>query len=215
MIVNCENCNKEFHLRPSDIKTGKKNCSMICRNEWFRKNPNKGTYQIGHGCTGPIVFIHTEESKLKMSITRKGKRLRKYYAKKATNNALHKWRENGGTSWNKGLIGVFTKDKAMNWQGGKSFEEYGLEFNRDLKQQIRSRDKHACRNCGKHRKDNGANLDVHHIDFNKRNNSFINLISICKACHTKTTATKNRISCIKYYEDKVGISDNVILLSLL
>lgn len=189
---------------------------MACRNEYLRKYPNKTIYKKCHARTGPLVFVHTEESKLKMSISRKGKPTGRFGFFHSEESKIRiSLSGKGRIPWNKGLIGIFVKEKSMNWQGGKSFEEYGTEFNRDLKQEIRSRDKHMCRNCGKHRIENARNLEVHHIDFNKKNNSYINLISLCKSCHTKTTSTKNRVSYIKYYEDKVGISDNSNLINLL
>ena len=69
-----------------------------------------------------------------------------------------------------------------NWLGGKSFEPYGLAFNKDLKNIIRTRDK-KCMVCGKLGKEK---LSVHHIDYNKHNNNPNNLISLCRSCHIKT-----------------------------
>lgn len=82
--------------------------------------------------------------------------------------------------------------KSYLWKGGISFEPYGLEFNEQLKEQIRKRDNHKCQNCFKHQDEfiykNGRKdkLDVHHIDYDKKNSNLINLISLCKGCHTKT-----------------------------
>lgn len=70
------------------------------------------------------------------------------------------------------------------WQGGISFGEYGIEFNEALKKKIRERDNSMCQICGKSQEKN--NLDVHHIDYNKKNNSECNLIALCHSCHTKT-----------------------------
>lgn len=71
-----------------------------------------------------------------------------------------------------------------NWKGGLSFESYGIEFNNELKEQIRKRDKFICQICGI--KQNGRAHDVHHIDYNKKNNSLLNLITLCHPCHLKT-----------------------------
>lgn len=73
------------------------------------------------------------------------------------------------------------REKNYFWKGGISFEPYGLEFNEDLKNLVRKRDDYICQLCG----DEG-NI-VHHIDYNKKNNSNENLITLCKSCHTKTT----------------------------
>lgn len=74
----------------------------------------------------------------------------------------------------------------FNWQGGLSFEEYGMEFDSALKETIRQRDGYKCKKCGCSQLENGRQLDVHHIDYNKRNNKLNNLISLCVRCHRKT-----------------------------
>jgi 5-methylcytosine-specific restriction endonuclease McrA len=73
-----------------------------------------------------------------------------------------------------------------NWQGGLSFEEYSPEFDSSLKEQVRFRDKYKCQLCGCSQLENGKQLDVHHKDYNKRNNNINNLISLCVRCHRKT-----------------------------
>ena len=72
------------------------------------------------------------------------------------------------------------------WRGGISFEPYGLEFNENLKEVIRNRDKRKCWICEKTELENCKKLDVHHIDYNKQNNNPENLILLCHSCHTKT-----------------------------
>lgn len=78
------------------------------------------------------------------------------------------------------------RERSHNWNGGVSFEEYGVEFDSALKEQVRFRDKYKCRKCGCTQLENGRQLDVHHIDYNKKNNIIINLISLCRRCHAKT-----------------------------
>ena len=80
--------------------------------------------------------------------------------------------------------------KGSNWQGGKSFEPYGIEFNRELKAVIRKRDNNCCRLCGKRKYK--RERDVHHIDYNKQNNDINNLITLCVLCHTKTNYDRKR-----------------------
>jgi len=65
--------------------------------------------------------------------------------------------------------------KHPQWQNGKSFEEYGIEFNKKLKQTIKNRDFNICQTPGCM---NTENLCVHHIDYNKKNNNPNNLISL-------------------------------------
>jgi len=75
-----------------------------------------------------------------------------------------------------------------NWKNGSSFEPYGLEFNKKLREEIRKRDNHICQRCGI--KENGEKLAVHHIDFNKKNSVPENLISLCNSCHSFITTNK-------------------------
>lgn len=107
-----------------------------------------------------------------------GKRLKKYYC----------------IDCNKELSGIYNRCQSCsqkgfrshNWDGGKSFEEYGFEFDSALKERIRFRDKYKCRICGCSQIENGRQLDVHHIDYNKKNNNIKNLITLCRKCHGKT-----------------------------
>lgn len=65
-----------------------------------------------------------------------------------------------------------------NWQGGKSFESYGMEFSDELKLSIRQRDNFVCQFCGI--QENGRAHDCHHIDYDKENNDKLNLILLCQ-----------------------------------
>jgi 5-methylcytosine-specific restriction endonuclease McrA len=81
--------------------------------------------------------------------------------------------------------GKYRLENNPNWKGGKSFEVYPPEFSRELKTGIRRRDGFTCQFCGK----NG--FDVHHIDYDKNNNTENNLITLCKKCHPKTNHNRD------------------------
>lgn len=70
---------------------------------------------------------------------------------------------------------------------GISYEnsEYGSEFDSSLKEKVRFRNSYKCQFCGCSQIENGRQLDCHHIDYNKKNNTS-NLISLCRSCHIKT-----------------------------
>ena len=75
------------------------------------------------------------------------------------------------------------------WQGGKSQELYGPDFNKRLKNLAKMIWGNRCALC------KGTNrLAVHHIDYNKKHNEVNNLVLLCHSCHSKTN--KNR----KYWE---------------
>ena len=75
------------------------------------------------------------------------------------------------------------------WKGGLSFEEYTVDWNETLKRSIRERDKYICQLCSCQQGDNA--LDVHHIDYNKKNCNPDNLITLCRSCHSKTNVNRN------------------------
>ena len=81
-------------------------------------------------------------------------------------------------------------EKASNWRGGIQYTPYTQDFNDDFKEQIRKRDGYKCRVCGKSQSRNGRLLDVHHIDYDKRNSTSMNCISLCRSCHAKTNRNR-------------------------
>lgn len=88
------------------------------------------------------------------------------------------------------------------WRGGVSFEVYGVDWTEDLRESIRKRDSYVCQICGIHQDELGGyqrKLDVHHIDYDKRNLNPINLIILCRHCHNKTNF--NRKYWIKYFNN--------------
>ncbi len=89
-----------------------------------------------------------------------------------------------------------TGENASNWQGGKSFEIYPQEFNKQLREQIRKRDGYICQLCfisQDELKDNLHRLlPIHHIDYDKKNCSEDNLISLCESCHAKTNHNRKQ-----------------------
>ncbi len=96
-------------------------------------------------------------------------------------------------------------EKNQGWKGGTSFGTYGIRFNNELRESIRKRDKHKCQICFRNQKDiisrDGKKrlLSIHHIDYNKKNNSENNLNSLCQSCHMKTEF--NRSHWTKHFQE--------------
>ncbi len=110
--------------------------------------------------------------------------------------------------------GVCKGKNNPNWKDGISFEPYGLDFNKELKEAIRKRDNYRCQQCFRHQdelrtKNNRKyKLGIHHIDFNKKNNNPTNLISLCFNCHSQTQF--NREKWTEYFQNKVeGITNPI------
>ena len=95
------------------------------------------------------------------------------------------------------------------WKGGISFEPYGLEFNRQLREQIKVRDGYRCQECFRHETElftktgKPRKLACHHIDYNKLNNNPSNLLSLCIPCHAKTNFKRKHW--IKYFEKMLAL----------
>lgn len=91
------------------------------------------------------------------------------------------------SSWNKGLIGFSAGDRNPGWMGGISKEKYSLDLTYEVKLEIRKRDGFICQLCGRTEEDElsqiGRSLCVNHIDFNKKNSSERNLITLCVRCN--------------------------------
>jgi hypothetical protein len=112
-----------------------------------------------------------------------------FFGRKHSKETIQHWKETKRGKWSynqeqreKQLQNTPKKENHPNWLGGISNGEYGLEFNREYKQHIKTHYKLTCQICNTITDE----LDIHHIDYNKKNNLFENLIPLCKICHGKT-----------------------------
>jgi len=144
----------------------------------------------------------------RMSASQKEKISNSNKGKKKSEETRRKIRENHSRYWlgkkqPKEMVEkrILKGESHYNWQGGISFEPYGLEFNKDLKEVIRNRDRRKCQICEKTELESNRKLDVHHIDYNKKNNDPKNLISLCQKCHIKTNF--NRGYWFNYFSNKI------------
>jgi len=97
--------------------------------------------------------------------------------------------------------------KNPNWQGGKSFEPYSEKWNKELKEKVKKRDGYVCQLCGKTEKEQiildslKRGLNIHHIDYDKKNCVLKNLITLCRKCNS--TVNFSRKDWIKYFRKKM------------
>ena len=78
-----------------------------------------------------------------------------------------------------------------NWQGGLSLRGYTFDFSKQFKKKIRERDNHCCVICNKLQEELTQKLNVHHIDYDKKNTFPQNCLSLCRECHSKTNFNRN------------------------
>jgi len=93
--------------------------------------------------------------------------------------------------------GLLVGENNPAWAGGISFKKYGKGWTKALKESIRERDGYTCQVCDIPQ--NGQKHDVHHVDYEKKNLEFDNLITLCRTCHLRTNW--NRESWIAFFED--------------
>ena len=71
----------------------------------------------------------------------------------------------------------------------RCIEKYPKEYY-EIRDLIVERDNYECQLCGKYIK-NVRSRQVHHIDYDKENNNFDNLILLCWKCHGKTNYNRD------------------------
>jgi len=76
------------------------------------------------------------------------------------------------------------------WKGGISFEPYCIIWrDKEFREFIKERDNYKCMNpeCNK----NSNILVLHHIDYNKKNCSIYNIITVFNSCNGKANKDRN------------------------
>ena len=195
----CTFCNKEVEKR---LDYGKICQSCGCVQYELSAKSNKGKKR-------------TEEQKENISKLKKGKPLSEknkrgiseaHKGKKHSEEHKQKMRDimkgrNGGKdNPNYGNGEKVKGNNNPNWNNGSSFEPYGLEFNKEMKQIILERDNYICQdpNC---KIENPKRLHIHHIDYDKTNNNVKNLITLCHSCHMKTNGKNKRKFFTEFYQE--------------
>lgn len=152
------------------------------------------------------------EVRLKMSLAKKGKKLSEEHKRKISEIAKKK----GFGLWMRGREiskeirkkmyesrrGKYTGEKATNWRGGKSFEPYTIDWTETLRRSIRERDNYICQLC------NQYGNTVHHIDYDKKNCSPNNLITLCLSCNSKVNF--NREYWKQYFQRQCLSADPIV-----
>ena len=200
----CKECGEKFEVIPA--RKNRKFCSRDCYDKWHSEN------MIGENAPnwqgGKIEIIECQECNKKFEVKLYNND-RKYCSHKCYWKAMEGERRHNSKikkecyecgeefeayeSQDRKYCSYecywkATKGKnAPTWEGGISFEPYGVEFNEDLKEVIRNRDRRKCQICDKTELEKGEKLSVHHIDYDKKNNELGNLISLCRECHGKTS----------------------------
>ena len=104
------------------------------------------------------------------------------------------------------------REKHHAWLGGISYEPYGLGFNKTTKAMIIERDGGKCQNPGCLEK--SKRINIHHIDYDKRNHEPNNLITLCTSCHAATNFNREKwkIFYAEVMRNRVHFRENFVRL---
>jgi len=137
--------------------------------------------------------VLSEQHKINIGIANKGKKNSEKQKMAASKTMSNFWKHKRSEMMN--IIRRMVKSRSMSgpdnpaWKGGISFELYSKLFNKKLKNEIKKRDNFTCQNPGCNKTNNF--LHIHHINYKKNQNSPLNLITLCRPCHTKTNFNRN------------------------
>lgn len=129
---------------------------------------------------------HTKTAKQKMSKSQKGRVFSKEHKERLSIYALKRYK----------------KDPTSNpaYIDGRSSHKHYCSGWFFLKEEIKQRDKNKCQNphCWR----TSISIVVHHIDYNKQNCHWNNLITLCNSCNVRANYDRNRWE--KLYERQVN-----------
>lgn len=121
---------------------------------------------------------------------KKGNKTRKKDPKKYA-DYTNKLRKKQKKMWDDGKFDHIKGSGNYKWNGGhkSGWKEYPKEFF-EIRDSVLSRDGYICQICARDLSKKSGVAIVHHINGDKNNNTYENLISLCRSCHSKIHATK-------------------------
>ena len=169
----------------------------IKREQWRRKQSKSHKGQVPW-CVGKHL---SQDHKDKISESEKGKiislKVREKISETCKKRGIGEWmigrKRSEGTR--KRISDSNKLEKHWNWQGGRSFEPYSVDWTETLRRSIRERDNYICQLCSQY----GNN--VHHIDYDKQNCNPNNLITLCRGCNAGVNS--NRDYWANYFQSRL------------
>jgi len=156
----------------------------------LKNNYNKGLW------TGTYGWIPSTETKRKISKANTGRKLSEKTKRKLSETHSGRNHFRYGTKLSEELKEKISRgvtktalrgNKHPFWKGGN--RKYGIGWSKFLKYKIRRRDNFTCQMCGikeeEYKRIHNENLSVNHIDYDVKNCSEYNLITLCRSCNSK------------------------------
>ena len=171
--ISCQYCGVKFYVKHGDLVT--KFCSMKCSNTGRKRVKGKAhpkwVEKQNFYCDVCGKVIEFAPGQLNV---RKKYKTNKMYCSVACKNIGHSH--------------LMTGKGNTHWLGGIGKLPYHWTFNKRLKEIIKKRDNYMCQICFVKDK----KLAIHHIDYDKKNCSPENLITLCDKCHAKTSYNREK-----------------------
>jgi hypothetical protein len=203
-IKTCKICNKFFIPTGKNQKFCSNKCRIVNKKEYYKKHYKTGHCKCGKEiCKNAKQCLFCDNKGKNNSNFKTGESLKKHYCfcgkEIAWKTAIH----GGG----KCKSCATTGENSSVWRGGVSKLPYSSDWTEQLKESIRKRDNYECQNCELTNEEHlitwDKSLEVHHIDYDKKNCSEDNLISLCIQCHMRTNF--DRIYWQEFYQNKLTI----------
>lgn len=164
--------------------TLKKYFCKKCDNKISTRRALYGKVELCRSCSHlGMVFSEERKRRIKESLDRSKNDTR--YKKGLHSSINTEFKKGNSGFWLGKKRPDISGKKHFNWHGGNK-RGYPFDFSKELKAIIRQRDNQKCRLCGCPQEECFRKLDVHHIDYDKKNLDPKNLISLCNICHGKT-----------------------------
>lgn len=184
---------KSHKENPRQVSQETKQKMSKIRKNWLKthKNPMKGKHHTKETkkkiseTKRKKSYKHTEEAKYKISKARLGKKRSLEMRKKESVGMKKVWQ-------NPERRILTSSHNHWNWMGGISKKSSYSSYFRYIRYLIKLRDNFQCQLCGVGEEKLPYELCVHHIDFNKKNNSEDNLLTLCRSCNSKVNLNRER-----------------------
>jgi len=164
-----------------------KKCGCGCNvfTKWNKRKQQWSDYLNGHSRRNKA---HSEETKKRLSIVRTGRPSNRKGEIMSQETRI--------------LISCTKLNLSRNeWKGFANAQSYCDAWkDKEYKEDIRKRDDCKCKNPDCNYISTNKVLDIHHIDYNRKNCAPDNLITLCRSCNTK--ANYKREYWQEYYQEK-------------
>ncbi|HEX9504153.1 MAG TPA: HNH endonuclease signature motif containing protein [Patescibacteria group bacterium] len=169
--LTCKWCDKPFKVKFKYRE--QKFCSLACTGHYGNRNKVNKFQKPCKICSKPLTTIPSRVAKGRG----------KYCSKECYTVAMKGVPHASPSEETKMKLSEQRRGKlnpAFKHGESESMSQYNSRFNKMLKDKIMTRDNHQCNWCGVKNK----RLVVHHLDHNKLNNDYKNLITLCIHCHS-------------------------------